>query len=163
MSADTAGVIAIAAGALALVALLSCLLLARRLRRLRATQQVIEGEDGDRTLIEHATDLDRRLRELGQEVGDAVSGLRGSDDELDRRLRGAITQCAVVRYDAMGEMTGRQSSSIALLDSNGTGVVLTSILHREQARLYAKPIDEGRSEFDLSPEEQQALDSAMQR
>ena len=163
MSADTAGVIAIAAGALALVALLSCLLLARRLRRLRATQQVIEGEDGDRTLIEHATDLDRRLRELGQEVGDAVSGLRGSDDELDRRLRGAITQCAVVRYDAMGEMTGRQSSSIALLDSNGTGVVLSSILHREQARLYAKPIDEGRSEFDLSPEEQQALDSAMQR
>jgi len=163
VSADTAGVIAIAAGALALVALLSCLLLARRLRRLRATQQVIEGEDGDRTLIEHATDLDRRLRELGQEVGDAVSGLRGSDDELDRRLRGAITQCAVVRYDAMGEMTGRQSSSIALLDSNGTGVVLSSILHREQARLYAKPIDEGRSEFDLSPEEQQALDSAMQR
>jgi hypothetical protein len=41
-----------------------------------------------------------------------------------------------------------------------TGVVLSSILHREQARLYAKPIVEGRSEFDLSPEEQQALERA---
>jgi hypothetical protein len=41
--------------------------------------------------------------------------------------------------------------------------VLSSILHREQARLYAKPITEGRSEFDLSPEESQALEGAMRR
>jgi hypothetical protein len=63
----------------------------------------------------------------------------------------------------MGEMTGRQSSSVALLDSYGTGVVLSSILHREQARLYAKPIDGGRSEFELSPEEQEALEVAMRK
>jgi len=94
-------------------------------------------------------------------VEDSVGRLEGRDAELDLRLQGAITQCAVVRYDAMGEMTGRQSSSVALLDSHGTGVVLSSILHREQARLYAKPITEGRSEFDLSPEESQALETAM--
>jgi len=39
--------------------------------------------------------------------------------------------------------------------------VLSSILHREQARLYAKPVTAGRSEFDLSPEEREALDTAM--
>jgi hypothetical protein len=61
----------------------------------------------------------------------------------------------------MGEMTGRQSSSVALLDSNGNGVVMSSILHREQARLYAKQIVGGRSELELSPEEQQALQTAM--
>jgi hypothetical protein len=151
--------IAIAAAALAVVGLIGLVLLAVRLRRLRAAQQVIAGAE-DRTLVEHASELDHRLASLGQQVEDSVGRLEGRDAELDRRLRGAITQCGVVRYDAMGEMTGRQSSSIALLDSHGTGVVLSSILHREQARLYAKPVTEGRSEFDLSPEESEALEAA---
>jgi len=63
----------------------------------------------------------------------------------------------------MGEMTGRQSSSVALLDSHGNGVILSSILHREQARLYAKPVADGTSEFDLSPEEREALEAAMRK
>ncbi len=67
----------------------------------------------------------------------------------------------MVRYDAMGEMSGRQSSSVALLDSHRDGVVLSSILHREQARLYAKRIIDGSSELELSPEEQEALSSAL--
>jgi uncharacterized protein DUF4446 len=163
VSSDTAAAIAIAAAALALVALLVCLLLARRLRRLRAAQQLIGGESGDRTLLEHANELERRLGSFGQELSSSVTSLQGTDADLDRRLRGAITQLGVVRYDAMGEMTGRQSSSVALLDSHGTGVILSSILHREQARLYVKPINDGQSEFDLSPEEQEALEAAMRK
>jgi len=163
VSSDTAAGIAIAAAALAVVALLFCALLARRLRRLRSVQQLIAGEGGERTLIEHATDLERRLGALGREFTDSVGRLQGTDADLDRRLQGAITQLGVVRYDAMGEMTGRQSSSVALLDSHGTGVVLSSILHREQARLYVKPINAGQSEFDLSPEEREALEAAMRK
>jgi hypothetical protein len=163
VSSDTAAGIAIAAAAVALVALLFCALLARRLRRLRSAQQLIAGEGGERTLIEHATDLERRLGALGREFTDSVGSLQGTDADLDRRLQGAITQLGVVRYDAMGEMTGRQSSSVALLDSHGTGVILSSILHREQARLYVKPINAGQSEFDLSPEEREALETAMRK
>jgi Protein of unknown function (DUF4446) len=160
VDSDTAGIVAVGAAALAIVALLFCALLAARLRRIRAAQQLVAGENGERTLVEHARGLDRRLSELAAQVQASVGGLEGRDAELDRRLQGAITRCAVVRYDAMGEMTGRQSSSIALLNSHGSGVVLSSILHREQARLYAKPVTEGRSEFDLSPEEREALDAA---
>jgi uncharacterized protein DUF4446 len=159
VDSDLAGAIAIGAAALAVLALFGCLLLGLRLRRVRSVQEVIAG-DGDRTLAEHASELDRRLAALGQQIEDSVGRLEGRDAELDRRLQGAITQCGVVRYDAMGEMTGRQSSSIALLDSHETGVVLSSILHRESARLYAKPITEGRSDFDLSPEESEALEAA---
>jgi HAMP domain-containing protein len=161
VDSSTAGIVAIAAATLAVVALLTCALLARRLRRLRAAQQLIAGDGDQRTLAEHATDLERRLAALGQEVERSVSGLETRDADLDQRLGGAITQFSVVRYDAMGEMTGHQSSSIALLDSHGTGMVLSSILHREQARLYVKPVIAGRSEFDLSPEEREALDTAM--
>ncbi len=161
MDLDAAGFVAIGAAALAVIALIVCLVLARRVKRLRATQQLIGGEEGERTVTEHAAELDRRLAELGGNLERSLERLDGRDSELDRRLRGAITQFAVVRYDAMGEMTGRQSSSIALLDSRGNGVVLSSILHRDQARLYVKPIAEGASEFDLSPEEREAFDSAM--
>jgi hypothetical protein len=163
MDSDVAGIIAIAAAALALAGLLASALLAVRLRRVRATQQTIAGADGERTLAEHAVELDRRLAELGEKLSESLQRLDRRDDQLDLRLQGAITQCGLVRYDAMGEMTGRQSSSIALLDSRGTGVVLSSILHREQARLYAKPVTEGSSEFDLSPEEREALESAMRK
>lgn len=161
MTSDTAGLIAIGAAATALLALLCCALLARRLRRLRSTQQRIGGEGGERTLVEHAGELDDRLARLAGEVERSIERLAGRDGELDRRLRGAITQCGVIRYDAMGEMTGRQSSSVALLDEGGNGVVLSSILHREQARLYAKPVAGGQSELELSPEEQQAISTAM--
>ena len=50
---------------------------------------------------------------------------------------------------------------MALLDERRTGVVISSILHRDQARLYVKQVREGNPEYELSPEEQQAVDEAM--
>jgi hypothetical protein len=58
-------------------------------------------------------------------------------------------------------MSGRQSMSIALLDSTQTGIVLSSIHHRDQARLYAKQIHAGRGELELSPEEAEAVRLAV--
>ncbi|MEA2138316.1 MAG: hypothetical protein QOG56_1466, partial [Solirubrobacteraceae bacterium] len=77
------------------------------------------------------------------------------------RLDGAIAHCGLIRYDAYNEMSGRQSTSIALLDSKRSGVVLSSIHHRDQARLYAKQISEGTAELRLSPEEEEALRLAL--
>jgi hypothetical protein len=158
---STAGIIAIAAAALALASLFVCLLLARRLRELRGAQRVVLGEGGGRDVVEHATALEQRLSDLGHRIEESVHELQGRDAELSERLDEAVTHCAVIRYDAMGEQTGRQSSSVALLDSYRSGVVLSAILHRDHARLYAKQIVAGRSEFELSPEEQEALQTAL--
>ena len=67
-----------------------------------------------------------------------------------------------MRYDAYGEMSGQQSTSIALLDAHRDGVVLSSILHRDHARLYAKRVVGGRGELELSPEEQEAVRVALE-
>jgi hypothetical protein len=155
------GIVAIVAAVLSLAALVSLLLVRRRLRELRQAQSVVLGGAEPRDVVAHGRDLERRLLELGRNVEEAVAGLRSRDADLAERLDGAVTHCAVIRYDAMGEMTGRQSSSVALLDSHRSGVVLSSILHREQARLYAKRIVAGRSELELSPEEQEALRVAL--
>ena len=80
----------------------------------------------------------------------SASERRGRQSRLDsrlataeRRLDGAIAHAAVIRYDALDEMSGRQSSSVALLDAQRNGVVLSSIPSATPARLYAKPVSTG--------------------
>jgi hypothetical protein len=73
-----------------------------------------------------------------------------------------VAHRALVRYDAYGEMSGRQSTSIALLDASRSGIVLSSIHHRDTARLYAKQIRNGQPELELSPEESEAVRLALE-
>jgi hypothetical protein len=68
-----------------------------------------------------------------------------------------------VRYDAYEGTGGHQSASVALLDGNRTGVVLTAIQGRDYARIYVKELDQGRPSVALSPEEQEAVERAMAR
>jgi uncharacterized protein DUF4446 len=160
---STVGVIAIAAAAVAVIALLLVIVMMRRLKGIRNAQRTVLGDGAQRDLIAHADSLQRGFDELQQAVETTVTRLNGRLDEGERRLGRTISRTAVVRYDAYGEMTGRQSSSMALLDDSGTGVVLSSILHREQARMYVKGVREGQSEFELSPEENEAIATALGR
>jgi hypothetical protein len=160
---STVGVIALAAAAVALIALLCVLLLMRRLRALRNAQRSVLGDGGERDLIAHAASLQQEFDDLRSAVEKTFNQVNGRLEHGDRRLGRTISRTAVVRYDAYGEMTGRQSSSMALLDDSGTGVVLSSILHREQARMYVKGVREGESEFELSPEENEAIATALGR
>jgi hypothetical protein len=95
-------------------------------------------------------------------VEDEAGRMHERMEQAERRLDGAVAYRALVRYDAYGEMSGRQSTSIALLDATRSGIVLSSIHHRDQARLYAKQVYEGRSELELSPEEEDALRLALE-
>ncbi len=156
----TAGIVAIAAGALAIVALLFCVVLALRLRRLRADQLAILG-DRREDLVAHAATLQRRFEALADSVHAAGEQLGSRVEAAERRLDGAVAYRALVRYDAYGEMSGYQSTSIALLDASRSGIVLSSIHHRDSARLYAKQLHDGRSELELSPEEDEAVRLAL--
>jgi hypothetical protein len=157
----TTGIAALAAGAVALIALLSVLVLWRRLSRLRADQRVVFGKRGARDLVSHAAGLDRDFRSLHSYVEDLAAGLQSRLGTVEERLDGAIAHHGLVRYDAYNEMSGRQSTSIALLDARGSGVVVSSIHHRDQARLYAKQVIEGQGQLELSPEEQEAVRVAL--
>jgi hypothetical protein len=79
----------------------------------------------------------------------------------EQRIDGCIAYAAMVRYDAYNELSGAQSASMAMLDTHRNGIVLTSIVHRDQARIYVKQLVGGDAEIELSPEEQQAVDRAL--
>jgi hypothetical protein len=158
---STAELIAIAAAAVALAAALAIAALALRVRTLGAAQRRVLGERGDRDLVAHAADLEHAFGVLRDYVEDVGGHLDARLQTAELRLDGAVTHRALVRYDAYNEMSGHQSLSIALLDSNRSGIVLSSIHHRDQARLYAKQVTAGTPELKLSPEEEEALRLAL--
>ena len=159
---STQGIVALAAGGVAVVALLFAIVLAVKLRRLRATQVAVLGPHGQRDLVTHAERLETAFVELRDWVEEAMGRLDARMTAGEGRIDGCIAYRALVRYDAYGEMSGHQSSSVALLDSRRTGVVVSSILHREQARVYVKQVRNGHSELELSPEEQEAIEHALE-
>lgn len=101
----------------------------------------------------------RRAGRAVRECRDLVQGAVGSHGTVDPR---ALRDVAIVRYDALSEMSGQLSFSLALLNATGDGIVLSSINGRAETRTYAKPVVAGQGSPELSPEEAQAVQAARQ-
>ena len=157
---STQGIVALAAAGVGAVALLWLLVLSLKLRRVRAAQRtILRGEETD--LATHAASLQDAFVQLRDWVEEVAAGLESRVSGAETRMDGCVAHTSVVRYDAMNELSGQQSSTVALLDERRTGVVISSILHRDQARVYVKQVREGNPEYELSPEEEQAVEAAM--
>src|SRR2546428_1092772 len=146
MSRATAEWIAIGACAAAGVALLVAGLAWWKLRAVRASQLVLLG-GGKQDLVDFAVSLQARIDDLHRAVDEVAAGL----SRVDRRVDGAVTNTAVVRYDAYADTGGQQSASFAFLDSTRTGTVVTAIQGRDYARIYVKELERGRASVALSP------------
>jgi Protein of unknown function (DUF4446) len=156
----TQGIVALAAAGVGAVALLWVVVLAVKLRRLRAAQKTVMGE-GQADLVAHAAQIQEAFVQLRDWVEETATRLEERMATAEQRIDGCVAYTSLVRYDAMGELSGQQSSTLALLDAHRTGVVVSSILHRDQARVYVKQVRDGESELELSPEELQAIEAAM--
>jgi hypothetical protein len=156
----TQGIVALAGAGVALVTLIWVVILAVKLRRLRAGQRTVLGAE-ERDLVAHSASLQEAFVQLRDWVEETALGLERRMDAAEGRIDGCVAYTSLVRYDAWGEMSGHQSSSMALLDSHRNGVVLSSILHRDQARVYVKQVHDGDSELALSPEEREAIEVAV--
>ncbi len=158
---DAHGIAALAAGAVAIVAILWCVVLSIRLQRMRSAQRAVLGEDGRTDLVSHAASLQDGFDELQEYVSEMAATLEHRLGAVESSLAGTIAHRSLVRYDAYNEYSGQQSMSIALLDETHSGIVLSCIHHRDQARVYAKQLLDGHSERELSPEEAQAVQLAL--
>lgn len=125
-------------------------LLRRRLRRV-----LPEGESGGIDEI-----LDRQLKRI-EGLTERVDALNKLHHELEDLSQRTIQKIAVIRYNPFADTGGDQSFAIALLDSLGNGVVLSSLHSRTDTRVFAKPVQSGRSRYQLSDEEQDAIKKAL--
>ena len=158
VSSSTAAWIAIGVGCLALVALVFAILAWRKLAEIRAGQKVLLG-GGKGDLVDFAVSLQGRIDDLHRVVDEVAAGLA----RVDRRVDGSVSKTALVRYDAYEDTGGHQSASVALLDTERSGIVVTAIQGRDYARIYVKELERGRALIALSPEEIEAVERAMAR
>jgi hypothetical protein len=124
--------------------------LRRRLRRV-----LPEGESGGIDEI-----LDRQLKSV-ESLSERVDALNKLHHELEHLSQRTIQKVAVIRYNPFSDTGGDQSFAIALLDAEGTGIVFSSLHARTDTRVFAKPVQGGRSKYALSEEEQDAIRQAM--
>jgi hypothetical protein len=125
-------------------------LLRRRLRRV-----LPQGESGGIDEI-----LDRQLSRIDG-LTERVDALNKLHHELEDLTQRTIQKVAVIRYNPFSDTGGDQSFAIALLDSLGNGVVLSSLHSRTDTRVFAKSVQGGRSRYQLSDEEQDAIKKAL--
>jgi hypothetical protein len=156
---DIAPYAALAAAILSSVLLILLLILWGSVRRVRRAQLVVMGHHEQRDIVALVGSLDSQVRNLRE----AVEILTDQLDEQTRHLDHALTNRAIVRYDAFRDAGGEQSSSFALLDNHRSGVVFSAIAARDFARLYVKHLSDGVADRDLSPEEQEAVAAAVPR
>jgi hypothetical protein len=156
---DIAPYVALGAAALSLVLLVLVIVLLARVGKVRRAQTVVLGRHEQRDIVAHTEDLDTQVRNLRE----AVEILTDQLDDQKRHLDHALTNRAIVRYDAFRDAGGEQSASFALLDQYRSGVVFSAIAARDFARIYVKYVTDGVADRDLSPEEVQAMEAAVPR
>lgn len=154
LSDGTLSILVVVALILVLLLIAIVALLSARLQRLhRAHDAALRPGE---SVLEAVARQERDLAALRQDV----VVVHDNTEHLRELLRGTLSRVGVVRYDAFADMGGALSFSAALLDEHLDGVVISAINGRTETRTYAKPIRAGESEYNLSPEELAALESA---
>lgn len=80
---------------------------------------------------------------------------------LERKIQRSKRHLGLVRYDAFPDTGGNQSFTLAVYDDNGDGAILSSIVGRADNKVYGKNLINGKSDHNLTDEDQKAILEAV--
>lgn len=142
------------AAILAVLALLTTLVLALQVAGLRRRLASVP-KDGN------VIDLMRSIDNDLANVEAVVKNLEPRLQKVEQKLPLALSYTGVVTYDAFGDIGGKLSRSIAMLDTNGDGLVISLLVGRNETLFFTKEVRSGSGTERLSPEEGAAIQRAM--
>lgn len=90
-------------------------------------------------------------------INENINKINKENIQIRENIQKCIQKIGVVRFNPFGEMGGNQSFAIALLDNSFSGVIILSLYSREGVKVYSKQIVEGKSEYKLTKEEEEAI------
>lgn len=108
-------------------------------------------------------DLENILANIGEDLKNLQISKEKTDaylKEVEVRLRKSIKQVGILRFNPFGaglSQGSNQSFSMAFLDEQGSGAVISCLYIRDNIKVYAKPVKEYKSEYALTPEEEEAI------
>jgi hypothetical protein len=133
------------------------IMLGKQLQQARHHYQMLLTDANQGNLEQILNRLFGRLDQLGSNVNQ----LGSMQQNMRTQLTTTMQKLAVIRFNPFEDTGGDQSFAIALLDEHDNGVVLSSLHARESTRVYAKPVQGGKSTFTLADEEKEVLLQAM--
>ena len=146
--------------ALVVISLISIILLIITLCKLKGLRRRIDaltrGKDA-----ESMEDTILNFFERIESLEDAEQKMHRDIREIKENLKITYQKTGLVKYDAFREMSGALSYSLALLDKENNGVLISSMYSREGCYTYAKDIVNGGCKINLSEEEQEGLKQAV--
>ena len=110
-----------------------------------------------------AKDLEDTILEMQNEIMQINKVKKAMEEDIaniNKKLKKSIRGVETVRFNPFGDQGSNQSFAISMLDEEGNGLVLSSLYSRERMSVFAKPIKSGKSEYELSNEEREALSKA---
>jgi hypothetical protein len=149
-------ILAIVAIIIAVAAGIGLVLVIRLLRRYQRNQRLVLGSRGTVDIVEHVAAVDEKMANVRVALEDLTLAVRDHDVRIDSTL----SRVGIVRFDAYQDLGGRQSTAVAFLNSLSDGVVITTVVSRDFARMYVKLIKDGEPDIPLAPEEIEAVEQA---
>ena len=110
----------------------------------------------------------RNLEEMIILVGKKINQIENNQEKIDQhlmlvdsKLSKSIRNIETLRFNPFVDAGGNQSFAISFMNDEGNGVVMSSLYARDRMSIFAKPIINGKSEFELSSEEKEVLDKSI--
>ncbi|PZD96619.1 DUF4446 domain-containing protein [Paenibacillus sambharensis] len=144
--------------AVVLILVIWNLAVGRRLKRLRRDYRAMMAETG-------VDNLEQLLADLQSRVTQGEHKLAEHENELVKLYNGLRLKkgnVGIHRYNAFSTQGSDMSFSIAIINDEQDGIVLSGLHTREETYVYAKPLVNGESPYPLTPEEKQAINQAVQ-
>ena len=136
-------------GIISIILIIHAFLLEKKLKNLFQGQN---GMDLEKIIL----DMQSRINSQNAHVIKNANDLQNVNDKLRKRVRNVST----LRFKPFEDAGSNQSFAIAIIDDDANGVILSSLYTRERMSVFAKPVVNGKSEFELTNEEKNVLESA---
>lgn len=110
-----------------------------------------------------AKDLEETIVNLGLEITKLNKARDNFETEMalaNAKIKKSIRGLETIRFNPFPDQGSNQSFAIGMLNEEGDGLVISSLYSRERMSVFAKPIKDGKSEYELSTEEKEALKKA---
>lgn len=130
-----------------------------RIKNIHKKDKIFMEKLGDGKNIKE--DLDRYMHRVSN-TEDEIRKLSLYYKELDNKTQKCIQKVGIVRYNAYRDTGSDLSFAVCLLDEKNNGIVFNGIYSRDMSNIYAKPIENGISKYKLTPEEQEAINKALE-
>jgi hypothetical protein len=110
-----------------------------------------------------AKDLEETIAALENNITKLNKAKENTEKEIvliNSKLKKSIRGLETIRFNPFPDQGGNQSFAVGMLNEEGDGLVISSLYSRERMSVFAKPIKYGKSEYELSAEEKEALEKA---